>query len=193
MTASSEMSRAWGLSVVPFVLVGVILAGCSTSENEPPEVAQRIIDLVAEQDLVGLVNAVSMQLRPCTLNPEGSPRCDQGDVEGTTYRVFPSGACQGFWTTDVEATMQGVLSAAGQPFAVARLGAPPDWARDPGPPYGEYAIIFAAQSGAQAPDAVAVFVEGDAIVRTQIGCRRADQFLEPGVGEERPEVIWEPE
>ncbi len=174
------------------ILVTLLLAGCSSKEDEVPDVAQRVIDLVAMRDLDGLVAAASLEERPCTRDPERSPQCDAGDAEGTIYAVFPSAVCQGFWTADIEANMDGFLSSAGEPFAVARLGRPPDWTRQSQIPYGEYVVIFAALSGVEAPQAVAVYVSHDEIVRTQIGCRRADQFLEPGVGEERPKVIWQP-
>jgi len=175
------------------VLVALLFAGCSSEEEQVPEMVQRVMNMVAARDLDGLVAAASLEERPCTLDPERSPRCDDGDAEGTVYDVFPSAVCQGFWTRNIEANMEGVLSSAGEPFAVARLGSAPDWTRQAMIPYGEYVVVFAALSGVDAPQAVAVYVSEDAIVRTQVGCRRADQFLEPGVGEEKPKVIWRAE
>ena len=163
----------------------------NADRTPPPPIAQRVVDLVAQHDIAGLVLAVSTQDRPCVVNAEGSPRCEGSDPEGTVYRVFPSASCQGFWTRNVQAVMEAVSRASAAPYAVARLGPPPDWAQKSGIPFGDYLVIFEPSSGSDRPEAVAVFLTDGSIVRTQVGCRRADQFLEPGSGESKPIVIWQ--
>lgn len=157
----------------------------------PPPIARRIVDLVAQHDVAGLVSSASTQERPCVVSAEGSPKCEGSDREGTLYRVFPSASCQGFWTRNVQAVMEGVSRASAAPYAVAQLGPTPDWAQASGIPFGDHLVIFEPSSGPDRPEAVALFLKDGAIVRAQVGCRRADQFLEPGSGESQPIVIWQ--
>ncbi|MDA0366142.1 MAG: hypothetical protein O3B31_15060 [Chloroflexi bacterium] len=176
------------------VLSAAVLSACSANDagsNVPPFAAQ-IIALVQARDAVGLTALAELQSRACEVSVESDNQCAGRDPAGTIYRVFPAAACEGYWTRNVGLLMEAAVKSAGPPDAVARPGTVPQWAIDTDYPYGNQVVIFEALTDKAIPQAVALYLDTKSvrIVHAQIGCRRADQFLEPGSFEEAPTVIW---
>jgi len=60
-------------------------------------------------------------------------------------------------------------------LGLAELEAPNvDWPGDV--PYGEIVLVFS-PSGSDVTASVALFLDTDQVVRTQVGCKRAEDFL----------------
>ena len=175
-------------------------AASSVTSNPPSAVeldstspfSAELVQAVAVGNVDFIVDHVLTVERPCTESIEESPRCEPGDPAGTKYRSFHVSVCQGAWYTEsfVGAPLaESVFGLAGAPFALAEMGEQPDWPADV--PYGEQVLIFSPQDGAQLIDAVAVYIEGERIVRLQLGCRRAEQFLLEGPDGRQLDVVWQ--
>jgi hypothetical protein len=188
------------LRLTPGVLAAaLIVAIAACGDNDAPATlaeaspfAAEVAELAASGDTNGLVALAELQTVACVTNVEGAggpPQCQAGDADGIEYEVFPAAVCQGFWTRDVAGVLDN-FAAAGPPFALAELGAPPAWAVEIDYPYGEQVLIFSPASAGDLIGAMALYLADERIVRAQIGCKRADQFLEPGVDEEAPAVVW---
>lgn len=188
-----------GAGIAGAVLLAVALSGLARDTGgedsgggllaELPEIPALIARLIRSGDVDGLLALVALQSTPCSNSVSESPRCNPGDPSGTAYEVFPTAACQGFWTGDPRGVMESFVEGAGEPFALAELGsAPPLW----DVPYGQFVLVFNPQEESRQIDARAVYLEDGRIVRAQVGCRRADQFLEPGVDEEPFRLRWMP-
>jgi hypothetical protein len=181
-------------SVVLAVVAVAAVGACSdrSEGNEVPLFAARIIALVEAGDSEGLTALAQLQSRACEISVESQNQCEGGDAVGTIYDVFPGAECQGFWSRRPGVLMEASVQSAGPAYAVARLGAVPQWAIDTRYRYGNQVVIFEALARPAVPAAVAIYIDSDAaqIVGVQVGCGRADQFLEPGSFEEAPTVIW---
>jgi len=162
----------------------------------PPE-AQAVIDAVAAKDLDALLAVTRYVERACVppppRGPEGAggpPRCNDGDADGTTYRVFLSAGCEGSWTEDARAPLGGVLQYAGPLYAVAVLYEEPDnWVGNEDV-YGQYQLVFYPAAGVAQIFAPYVFVADGQIVRTQVGCSTIERgILYRGVGPAMPLVV----
>jgi hypothetical protein len=153
--------------------------------------AVQVVSAIESGESSRIRDMLQTQSRPCSSDPSESPQCKETDPDGTSYDVFPSAVCQGFWTSDPDGLIQSVIREAGRPYALASLGTPPPWANEV--PYGQYILIFEPLDAADLIGAVALYLTESSIVRAQIGCRRSDQFLAPGVDEETPEILWRQE
>ncbi|MDA0270919.1 MAG: hypothetical protein O2798_09450 [Chloroflexi bacterium] len=153
-------------------------------------VALQVIEAVERGDTTNLWVILQTTVRLCTDEGLGSLPCEPDDPVGTKYEVFPTASCQGYWTNEPREVVNLIVEMAGAPYAIARIGPDPEWAVAEDYPYGSLVVVFSPRLDARMTDAVAVYLTDEGIVRTQFGCRRADQFLEPGVEEAPFEVIW---
>jgi hypothetical protein len=165
-------------------------ATAATGEALLPSVAD-FVARVEASDVEAVAQLAELHDRAC--KPEASPPCDPGDPPGTTYPAFAAAACEGYWARDVQGLMESAVEAAGPLYAVAELGPTPQWAIEAGWPYGDTVVVFEGTSGRGIPRAVGFYLDTttERLVRVQVGCRRADQFLEPGVDESPMHVIWQ--
>ncbi|MDP2326930.1 MAG: hypothetical protein Q8M79_02470 [Dehalococcoidia bacterium] len=155
-----------------------------------PPIAERIVDAVASDDAERLWVLVQTQQRACTNEGMDALPCPPDTTPGTVLEVFPTASCQGYWAIDPRDIIDAAVASAGALYAVARIGPDPEWATEIDYPYGTLVVVFAPPADARMTDAVAIYATEEAVVRTQIGCRRPDQFLEPGVGEAALTVLW---
>ncbi|MEI6136472.1 MAG: hypothetical protein WCQ48_03530 [Chloroflexota bacterium] len=177
-------------ALVPALLVAALLTGCTSKTPSatptptatpspsptpllpqasgaiPPAVAQVVVAMTTHkpEDLTGLV---AYQQVACTTaqGAGGPPKCKTGDSQGTVYRVFATGGCEGEWVTDARPILKQIADTSGPLFAVVKLTRPnPD--PEPGWPKGDAAMIYNAGSGAGG-----YFVVADAqIVRAHTYC-----------------------
>lgn len=159
-----------------------------------PAIVRRVVDSVQAKDADAVMALVRMQAVAC--RPDGAVEqstlpCVGGDPAGTQYLVFSVAGCSGTWTRDPRPVLETMVARAGAPYAIAAIGPPPDWWEPLGNPvYGSFVVVFAPPDGAGITAAEAFYVSEDGIVRVQHGCRRADQFLRPGVDQPAFRVLW---
>lgn len=120
----------------------------ATGEAIPPIVGQ-VISAVVSKQTSSLVPLIAYQQVGCTTAQGlgGPPKCKPGDAQGTVYRVFPSGTCEGEWATDGAATITQLVPTFDQLYAAAKVAAPNP---DPEPywPKGESVVVFSGANGA---------------------------------------------
>ncbi len=139
-----------------------------TGEAIPPIVAQ-VIGSVTSKQSSSVLPLVAYQNVGCTTAPGagGPPKCKTGDPQGTVYRVFPTGRCEGEWVTDAQKPIADALAGAGALYAAAKVKAPNP---DPEPywPKGETVVVFRGTT-TSAP-AVYFVLSADKIVRAHLAC-----------------------
>lgn len=155
------------------------------SSADLPSTVRRVIEAVANADEAALIDLVQLQPRPCSQT--SSPTCRAGDPPGTVYRSFPTAVCEGYWTTNIEEVFRSFPQRVGPLYGVARMGPHPPLFD---PPYGSFVVIFEPRDPGRLTAAVALYLSEEGIVRSQMGCRRADQYLQPGTGESPFQILW---
>ena len=139
--------------------------------------AGEVAELIDESDESGLRNLMAAQMLPCVAEDSGvaGPFCGSGFEVGTPVEAAFTAGCQGGWTTDVDNLAATIISTAGAPLGLAELEPRNvDWPGDV--PYGETVLVFS-PSGSDVTASVALFLDADQVVRTQVGCKRAEDFL----------------
>lgn len=135
-----------------------------------PDVVRDVVLNVATSNIDGLVALAKAQQIACTTaqGAGGPPKCKPGDSPGTTYTVFPTGSCQGEWSTDARAAISSLFAQPVVLYAAVDVKAPnPD--PEPSWPKGQHAVMFSANSGG--PTAGIYFIlDGTNIIRAHAIC-----------------------
>lgn len=152
--------------------------------------ASRVAEAVARRDEAALRASLTTSMLPCVATDSGQagPFCRGTDPPGTVSEAFPTAVCEGGWTTDVGSLVAAIVNTAGSPYALAVLEPPTaDWPADT--PYGQTVLVFS-PSGSNVTAAVALFLDATSVVRTQVGCTRADAFLRDSRGQSL-RILWQ--
>lgn len=113
-----------------------------------PGIVSDVVTAVVGKQPAALTPVLAYQQVGCTTaqGAGGPPKCRPGDPQGTVYRVFPTGRCEGEWVTDGAAAVAQIVPALGQLYAAARVQAPNP---DPEPywPKGQSVVVFRGTDG----------------------------------------------
>lgn len=172
---------------------GAVVTPPPVLPDDLPLLVLNVIAMVQDGDVDGLMALAELTSRACTTADGlgGPPKCEDGDHDGTVYEVFPVAGCEGAWTRDPRPVFEFMTADPGHPYAVAQLGAPPEWAITEDYPYGSLVIVFSAANPALPIGASAIYLDDEGIVRVQSGCRTDTQFLQTGAGEQPMQMLWQ--
>jgi hypothetical protein len=152
--------------------------------------AAQIAQFIEDDDNVELRALLMTQMLPCVAEDSGisGPFCPPNVTIGAEVEAAFTAGCQGGWTTEVDELAVTIVELAGSPMALAELEPrTADWPGDV--PYGEMVLVFF-PAGSDQTSGVAVYVDENAIARTQIDCKPAEDFLLNGSGGELP-ILWQ--
>ncbi len=162
--------------------------GASAELSSVSPLAFTIVRAVEQRDEASLRALMITHIVPCVAEDSGQagPFCSEGEALGTLTEVISVAVCQGGWSADIDQWVANIVATAGAPHALAQLT--PGRADWPSELYGETVLVFAPR-GSDVTRSVAIFLDDDGIVRSQIGCKRADDFLLDNEGN-RLRVFW---
>ena len=163
-TPAASPSTAPTASPTPMAALPLV----PTGEAIPPIVAQ-VIGSVTSKQASSVLPLVAYQNVGCAtaLGAGGPPKCRAGDPQGTVYKVFGTGRCEGEWVADATKSITDAVSGAGSLYAAAKLKAPsPD--PDPTWPKGETVVVF--RGVAAGAPTVYFVLSADKIVRSHMAC-----------------------
>ncbi|MDA0301729.1 MAG: hypothetical protein O2822_04310 [Chloroflexi bacterium] len=136
----------------------------------PPVVGQ-VISAVTGRDPAPLLALVEYQQVGCTTAQGlgGPPKCRPGDPQGTVYRRFPSGVCEGEWAEDASPVISQIVTSVGDLYGAATLAKPQN---DPEPywPKGESVVMF--RGGGNGGPGGYFILGGGRILRAHLLCDR---------------------
>jgi hypothetical protein len=199
--------------VVPaaVVFVSLILAGCGGTSDRAAHtrtpvasitpaatlelssvsaLAFKIVEAVDRRDEASLRTHLVTHMVACVAEDSGEagPFCRDGDDLGTMTEVISVAVCQGGWAAEIDQWVTNIVATAGSPYALAELPrSQGDW---PVELYGETVVVFS-PAGSDVTRSVALFLADAGIVRSQVGCKRADDFLTDNNGQPL-HVLWRP-
>jgi hypothetical protein len=135
-----------------------------------------IIAAIEARDADGLATHVALTDTTCTdaQGLGGPPRCADfpgPPADGSPVSAFPTGFCEGGWTTDIDALTASLLDQEPQLFAVVSLEPPqPLYQNEDGFPSLDHLILLEAPFGSTDRVGIVVGVQGDEVVSLNSVC-----------------------
>lgn len=145
----------------------------SVTPGQPiPQAVQDVVLAGTAGDAPRVVALAKYQQVACTTaqGAGGPPKCPAGTPDGTSMRVFPTGACQGEWTEDAAGAIARLMARPLQLYAAAQVRVP---SPDPEPywPKGQYVVVFSAsQPATGSPSTVYFVVDSANVLRAHAAC-----------------------